>query len=100
SLQKDLKTNSLMDIKKLTSIAREEIKYCKSIAKVISTRIKTASAEEKLPSLYLLDSIIKNIGGEYIDEFSAGISDLFFYSFKVQIDLNIQIKYLKLLKTW
>ncbi|KAF0975190.1 hypothetical protein FDP41_005943 [Naegleria fowleri] len=100
ALQRDLKINSLYDIQNLTNIAREEIHNAKYIAKAICTRIKTASDDEKLPSLYLLDSIAKNVGGVYITEFTTNLVDVFYYSFKAQTNVETQTKYLKLLKTW
>ncbi|KAL9642713.1 hypothetical protein ABK040_009792 [Willaertia magna] len=100
ALQRDLTFNSLPHIQNLTTIAKEEIQYYKQIAKVIEVRIKTAPNNIKLPCLYLLDSIIKNIGGVYLTEFSKNIVDIFYYAFKAQTDVSVQAKYLKLLKTW
>ncbi|KAG2392746.1 hypothetical protein C9374_011471 [Naegleria lovaniensis] len=100
ALQRDLKINSLYDIQNLTNIAREEIHNAKHIAKAICTRIKTANDDEKLPSLYLLDSIAKNVGGAYITEFANNLVDVFYYSFKAQTKIETQTRYLKLLKTW
>ena len=40
-----------------------------------------------LPSLYLMDSILKNIGGEYVDLFSRNIVQLFCKSFETLVCL-------------
>ena len=40
-----------------------------------------ASPEHKLPCLYLLDSVIKNIGVPYIEHFSRCIVKIFTNSF-------------------
>jgi len=37
---------------------------------------------QKLPSLYLLDSILKNVGGEYVDAISHIMVDTFCHVFE------------------
>lgn len=49
---------------------------------------------KKLPSLYLLDSILKNVGNEYIQVISRVISETFCHVFEsvcIKITLNIFI---------
>lgn len=40
------------------------------------------SPEQKLPVLYLLDSIMKNLGGEYLQLFSRNIVATFCHTFE------------------
>ena len=78
------------------------------------------SSEQKLPILYLLDSIMKNLGGEYLELFSKNIVATFCHTFEkvvrscegttkafampvflfVQVDPKKRISLFKLRQTW
>ena len=48
-----------------------------------------------------MDSIVKNVGGSYVEEFSKSISDVFFYAYKqIKHDSKLRASYIKLLRTW
>ncbi|RKP19075.1 hypothetical protein ROZALSC1DRAFT_29295 [Rozella allomycis CSF55] len=58
-----------------------------------------ASPKHKLPVLYLLDSICKNVGGRYVTQFEKDIVALFSHSF-MSVDSKTQRDLIKLMKTW
>lgn len=53
----------------------------------------------KLPALYLIDSILKNVGGEYVQIFSQDIFKNFVKCFN-EVDDPVKQKFLKVLETW
>ena len=53
-----------------------------------------------LPSLYLMDSIMKNIGGEYVDLFSRNIVQLFCKSFEKLVCLYMCINWEYYMQVW
>lgn len=57
------------------------------------------SSEKKLASLYLIDSIIKNVGGVYIELFESNIANLFCDAFNLCDDKDKE-KFIKVLSTW
>ncbi|KAK6460799.1 pre-mRNA cleavage and polyadenylation factor I subunit [Scheffersomyces coipomensis] len=61
----ELTFNSGPIIENLTTIARENSDVADGIIDTISHRISTAPAEQKLYTLYLLDSICKTVGNPY-----------------------------------
>ncbi|KAF2118893.1 hypothetical protein BDV96DRAFT_487821 [Lophiotrema nucula] len=61
----DLKVNSRPEISNLTIIAKENTEHAQAISRELENHIQTARPEWKLPALYVLDSIVKNVGTPY-----------------------------------
>ena len=72
-----LTCNSKEIINNLTKIAGENIANASGIASTIEHRLLTTEPMRKLPYLYLLDSIVKNIGGVYIQRFARNLFHCF-----------------------
>lgn len=62
-------------------------------------RIELIKSRDKLPSMYLLDSIIKNVGGVYIELFGLNLYRTFTFAF-LKSDEVIQQKLQKVLMLW
>ncbi|GFX01212.1 pre-mRNA cleavage complex 2 protein Pcf11 [Trichonephila clavipes] len=95
----DLNFNSKPHINMLTMLAEDNDQYAQLIVDTIVTHIKTVQAELKLPSLYLVDSIMKNIGGQYIILFSKHMVSLFTSVF-AKVDETTRSALYKLRQTW
>lgn len=113
-----LTLNSKPIINNLTIIAEENVDSSAVIVRLIESRIAQvcyspanlcitivcllnfqADTDKKLPVIYLLDSIIKNVGGVYLQLFSKNIINTYCNAFE-KLDTNNRISMVHLLKTW
>ncbi|XP_061659661.1 pre-mRNA cleavage complex 2 protein Pcf11 isoform X2 [Syngnathoides biaculeatus] len=95
----DLTFNSKPHINMLTILAEENVNFAKDIVAIIEAQISKAPAVEKLPVLYLVDSIVKNVGGEYLAVFAKNLITSFICVFE-KVDENTRKSLFKLRSTW
>ncbi|CAB1415618.1 unnamed protein product [Pleuronectes platessa] len=95
----DLTFNSKPHINMLTILAEENLTFAKDIVAIIEAQISKAPAAEKLPVLYLVDSIVKNVGGEYLAVFAKNLITSFICVFE-KVEENTRKSLFKLRSTW
>ncbi|KAL3213254.1 hypothetical protein MRX96_035592 [Rhipicephalus microplus] len=87
----DLTCNSKPLINMLTMLAEENVQQAPRIVRTIEEHLQKVPIEMKLPVLYLIDSIMKNVGGDYRALFTQNIVSNF---------CNVFEKLFKLRQTW
>ncbi|NXA37204.1 PCF11 protein, partial [Eudromia elegans] len=95
----DLTFNSKPHINMLTILAEENLPFAKDIVSLIEAQIAKAPASEKLPVMYLMDSIVKNVGREYLAAFTKNLVATFICVFE-KVDENTRKSLFKLRSTW
>ncbi|XP_063684711.1 pre-mRNA cleavage complex 2 protein Pcf11-like [Bolinopsis microptera] len=95
----DLKGNSKPLINTLSIVAGENRKFGKAITETIENHLIKASGTHKLPCLYLVDSIIKNVGAPYIEHISKCVVRMFTNTF-TEGDETVRKALFKLRLTW
>ncbi|KAL0041726.1 hypothetical protein WJX79_002516 [Trebouxia sp. C0005] len=97
SLKTDLTWASKTHINMLTMLAAENKAAAASICATIERHVLSAPSSGKLPTLYLVDSILKNVKEPYISLFCRNLIQVFFDVWQ-QREVHPQL--LKLLATW
>ncbi|KAJ4162287.1 mRNA 3' end processing factor [Fusarium falciforme] len=95
----DLSSNMRFEISNLTTIARENTEHALAIAEVLQQHILKAPPNKKLPALYVLDSIVKNVGTPYTLYFGRNLFKTFMESYAV-VDQPVRRKMEEMLRTW
>ncbi|KAL2913638.1 mRNA 3' end processing factor [Polyrhizophydium stewartii] len=73
----ELTFNSKPIITNLTIIAHESIHAAPAVARAIEDHLRRADARHVIPAMYLMDSILKNVGGVYRSCFARNIVAVF-----------------------
>ncbi|KAF2097603.1 hypothetical protein NA57DRAFT_41406 [Rhizodiscina lignyota] len=95
----DLKINSRPEISNLTVIAKENTEYAQAISRELEDHIRKTRPEFKLPALYVLDSIVKNVGTPYTVYLGRNLYSTFMGAYTL-VDPNVRKAMEALLKTW
>uniref|UniRef100_A0A7S0JC65 CID domain-containing protein n=1 Tax=Calcidiscus leptoporus TaxID=127549 RepID=A0A7S0JC65_9EUKA len=95
----DLTINSKPIINSLTMIAEELLPHCPTIVRVIESKISSAATDKKLPVIYLLDSICKNVGGEYVKQFGQNLPSVMGAAHS-ECGPKVRLSLQNLVKTW
>lgn len=95
----ELTFNSKPIINTLTIIAGENPGFAITFVKAIKEHF--SKTKHKLPALYLIDSICKNHGSEYVSYFLPCVADMFIDGYKYSLsDEFTKNAFLKVLQTW
>ncbi|KAI4924060.1 hypothetical protein J4E85_008219 [Alternaria conjuncta] len=95
----DLRMNSRPEISNLTLIAKENTEYAEAISNELQKHIQSTRPEWKLPALYVLDSIVKNVGTPYTVYIGRNLYRTFMDAYLV-MDQNTRKNMEGLLRTW
>lgn len=95
----DLTVNSKPLINMLTMLAEDYREHSPTIVRTVEAHLQKVPGDIKLPVLYLIDSIVKNVGKEYVSLFTQNIVSTFCSVFE-QVDEKIRSQMFKLRQTW
>ena len=95
----ELTFNSKLIINNLTIIAGEQKVVAGAIVAAIEKHVLMCPAQHKLPAMYLMDSIMKNIGQPYVSLFEKNLVGLFLGVYR-QVLPPEQLSLGKLAGTW
>ncbi|KAI2468237.1 hypothetical protein F4781DRAFT_274649 [Annulohypoxylon bovei var. microspora] len=95
----DLQGFARNEINTLTMIARENTEHAHAISGALQEHIKRVVPPKKLPSLYLLDSIVKNVGTPYTLYFGRKLYQTFMDAY-ASVDMATRRKMDEMLRTW
>ncbi|XP_058062799.1 uncharacterized protein LOC131212794 [Anopheles bellator] len=95
----DLNVNSKPLINMLTILAEENLEYAHIIVNAVEKHLAQVGPDVKLPILYLVDSIVKNVGKQYQSLFSQVIVNMFCGVFQTAHD-RVREKMFNLRLTW
>ncbi|XP_061504313.1 uncharacterized protein LOC1281907 [Anopheles gambiae] len=95
----DLNVNSKPLINMLTILAEENLEYAQIIVHAVEKHLAKVAPDVKLPILYLVDSIVKNVGKQYQTLFSQVIVNMFCGVFQT-VNEKIREKMFSLRQTW
>ncbi|XDG03282.1 hypothetical protein ABKA04_002897 [Annulohypoxylon sp. FPYF3050] len=95
----DLQGFARNEINTLTMIARENTEHAHAISGALQEHIKRVQPPKKLPALYLLDSIVKNVGTPYTLYFGRKLYQTFMDAY-ASVDMATRRKMDEMLRTW
>uniref|UniRef100_A0A1B6EJ89 CID domain-containing protein n=2 Tax=Cuerna arida TaxID=1464854 RepID=A0A1B6EJ89_9HEMI len=95
----ELTVNSKPHINMLTMLAEDHLEYAPIITQTVLTHLQKVRPDVKLPVLYLIDSIVKNVGKAYINLFTQSIVQSFTSTFE-KVDEKTREQMFKLRQTW
>ncbi|XP_055637701.1 uncharacterized protein LOC129776214 [Toxorhynchites rutilus septentrionalis] len=95
----DLNVNSKPLINMLTILAEENLDYALVIVTAVEKHLAKVQPDVKLPILYLVDSIVKNVGKQYQSLFSQVIVGMFCGVFET-VNERVREKMFSLRQTW
>ncbi|PWY78412.1 hypothetical protein BO94DRAFT_548654 [Aspergillus sclerotioniger CBS 115572] len=95
----DLTTNDRFQISNLTVIAKENTEHAMAISRVLENHIRTTPPAQKLPALYVVDSIVKNVGTPYTLFLGRNLYQTFMNAYTL-VDSQTRRKLDEMLKTW
>ncbi|KAL8791368.1 MAG: hypothetical protein Q9195_005906 [Heterodermia aff. obscurata] len=96
----DLSINSRYEISNLTIIAKENTEHAMAISRVIENHIRTTPPDRKLPALYVLDSVVKNVGTPYTLFLGRNLYKTFMEAYAAVGSTQVRKKLDEMLKTW
>ncbi|KAG2201273.1 hypothetical protein INT47_006776, partial [Mucor saturninus] len=95
----ELTFNSKPIITNLTIMAQENQGAASLIVREIENQLRNNAPGQKLPVLYLIDSICKNVGGSYITNFARNMVNVFLDAYTLT-DSTVKKSFERLLQTW